>query len=65
MPIYNNVRTFADSRFTQSTDLSISDSGVNYSVPGVYTVTYQLYETNRDGSRSQLGSALQYVIVEG
>ena len=61
----NNVRTFADSRFTQSTDLSISDSGVNYSVPGVYTVTYQLYETNRDGSRSQLGSALQYVIVEG
>lgn len=61
----NNVRTFADSRFTQSTDLSISDSGVNYSVPGVYTVTYQLYETNRDGSRSQLGSAVQYVIVEG
>lgn len=61
----NDVRTFADSRFTQSTDLSISDSGVNYSVPGVYTVTYQLYETNRDGSRSQLGSAVQYVIVEG
>ena len=60
----NSTRSFADSRYNQSTDLSISDSGVNYSVPGVYTVTYQLSAENADGSRSQLGSAVQYVIVE-
>lgn len=61
----NGVRNFSETRYNQSSDVNISDSGVNYAVPGVYTVTYQLSSTNNDGSRNPLGSAVQYVIVEG
>ena len=58
------VTLFRDSKFNINTDVTIDDSGVYYSVPGIYTVYYQLSQLDRSGVRVQLGTAELIVIVE-
>lgn len=59
-----NMRQFQDGRDYQASDVSVSDSGVNYNVPGVYSATYQLSRQN-DTGRTSLGTATMIVVVEG
>ena len=60
-----NVRSFDDAGYDRATDVRISDSGVNYNIPGVYSATYQLSRENKDGSgRTALGTATMIVVVE-
>lgn len=59
-----NVRPFAETNFDQNTDVSINADSVNYSVPGIYPVHYQLSRVRNDGSREYLGVNTLYVIVE-
>ena len=60
-----NVRSFSDSGFHAEDDVRISDGGVNYSTPGVYSVSYQLSRETADGAdRTALGTATLIVVVE-
>lgn len=60
-----NVRSFADSGFSAEDDVRISDGGVNYNTPGVYTVSFQLSRGIMDGTeRSPLGTTTLVVVVE-
>ena len=60
-----NVRKFADAGYDQNSDVHVSDSAVNYSVPGVYSVNYQLSRETRDGSgRTTQGSTSMIIVVE-
>ena len=62
--IAGNVRKFADIGYNPASDVRISDSGVNYSVPGVYAVSFQLSHANSDDSnRIAQGSTTMYVVV--
>lgn len=58
------VTPFRDTRFNANTDVTINDSGVFYSVPGVYTAYYRLSQTAANGSRVDLGTAELTIIVE-
>ena len=61
-----NERSFSDAGFKADEDVRISDIGVNYSVPGVYTTTFQLSRAEKGGTgRTPLGSATMIVVVEG
>ncbi len=59
-----NMRQFQDTRDYKASDVSVSDSGVNYNVPGVYSATYQLSRQN-DSGRTSMGTATMIVVVEG
>ena len=63
-----NIRKFADLGFSSS-DVSIRDSSVLYSVPGVYKVTYQLTRATANATggtyRTDFGTATMIVVVEG
>lgn len=63
-----NTRKFSDLGFDPDTDVSIDDSKVNYSQPGVYTVTYKLTRgtSTADGGvfRTEFGTASLVVVVE-
>lgn len=63
-----NQRKFSDLGFDPDQDVSIVDSGVNYNVPGVYTVTYRLSRATAraDGGtyRTDFGTATLIVVVE-
>ncbi len=61
----DRTRNFSDTSFDPTTDISISDSEVNYSVPGVYYASYQLSRELRDGTREALGKTDLVVVVEG
>ncbi|MBO4562912.1 MAG: hypothetical protein J5772_04790 [Clostridia bacterium] len=54
------VTPFENSRYNSETDISIYEGGLNLNVPGVYTVTYQLFNTAREA----LGTASLIVVVE-
>lgn len=58
----NGVRTVFndDSRYTFE-DVTWDDSGVDYSTPGEYVITYRLYGNEMEG---ELGQTELYVIVE-
>ena len=58
------VTPFRDTRFNANTDVKIDDSGVFYSMPGIYTAYFTLSETLKDGSRRELGTAELMIIVE-
>ena len=58
------VTSFENTTFDPETDVSIDDSGVNYSVPGVYTVIYRLSQEDRYGVRSDLGTNSLTLVVE-
>lgn len=51
---------FANTRFNPDTDIAVFEGGMNLKVPGTYTVTYQLF----DAERQALGTATLIVIVE-
>ncbi len=59
------VRKFADTDYTAENDIRVSDAGVNYNSPGVYTVTYWL-SGRRDARTGEIvnGKAILYVVVE-
>ena len=60
-----NVRSFEDAGYDAATDVRVSDSGVNYSVPGAYTATFQLSKADKEGlNRTALGTASMIVVVE-
>lgn len=60
-----NVKSFSDAKYDKTNDVRFSDSSVNYNVPGVYSVTFQLSHEAKDGSgRSSLGTATMIIIVE-
>ncbi len=59
-----NVRAFSETNFDPNTDVSINADAVNYNVPGVYPVQYQLSRILKDGSREYLGVNTLYVVVE-
>lgn len=59
------VSAFETSGVDPNRDVSINDSGINYSEPGFYTASYQLTRTNSDGTRTNLGTANLIVVVEG
>ena len=60
-----NVRSFEDAGYNADADVRISDSGVNYNTPGVYTTTFQLSKADKDGvNRTPLGTASMIVVVE-
>lgn len=54
------ARGFENSGFDPARDISIDENGLDVSTPGVYTVTYQLFNT----AREPLGTAELIVIVE-
>lgn len=54
-----NVRGFAEAGYDPAENVIVSDGAVNYAVPGVYTVVYQLF---RD--EVELGTAELIVVVE-
>ena len=59
-----NVRDFSDAGYQPEEDVHISDSGVNYNSPGVYTVNYQLSRIEKGNTeRTTLGSATMIVVV--
>ena len=58
------VTEFRDSTAFSLSDVSINDSDVFYSSPGVYTAVYQLHRQERDGSRTRLGSNTLIIVVE-
>ena len=60
-----NTRSFSDAGFDANEDVRISDSGVSYNTPGVYTATFQLSRAEKDGGRTPLGSTTMVVVVEG
>ena len=61
-----STRSFSEAGFDANEDVRISDSGVNYNTPGVYTATFQLSRAEKDGSgRTPLGSTTMVVVVEG
>lgn len=63
--IAGNVRSFEDMGYDAETDVRISDSGVNYNVPGEYTATFQLSKADSEGlNRTTLGTASMIVVVE-
>lgn len=55
---------FVNSKYTRE-DIRIDDSGVDYNTPGVYYVNYQLSSADQTGTRTNLGSALLTLVVEG
>lgn len=60
-----NVRSFEDSGYRPSEDVRVNDSGVNYNVPGIYTVTFQLSKADKEGEgRTVQGVASMVVVVE-
>ena len=62
--ISGRATPFRDTRFNPNTDVKIDDSGVFYSMPGIYTAYYSLSESLKDGSRRDLGTAELMIIVE-
>ena len=54
------ARSFENTGFDPARDITIDESALDVSTPGVYTVTYQLYNTDRE----PLGTAELIVIVE-
>ena len=63
--ISGNVRSFSDAKYDQTNDVRISDSSVNYNIPGVYTATFQLSRTEKGGTeRTDQGRATMIVVVE-
>ena len=58
------TQNFRDLGLNPETDVTINDSGVDYATPGVYLVYYQLYQTLREGTRSELGTTELIVVVE-
>lgn len=54
-----NVRSFADAGYDPETEVVINDRAVNYAVPGVYRVTYQLFRED-----VEMGAAELIVVVE-
>ncbi len=64
--ISGNVRSFSDAKYDPTSDVRFSDSAVNYNTPGVYTVTFQLSQADKNGTnRTDQGSATMIVVVEG
>lgn len=62
-----NHRRFSDLGFDPNTDVTISDDGVNYGVPGVYKATFRLTKQtpSANGSyRTEFGTATLIIIVE-
>ncbi len=63
-----NTRRFSDLSFDPDRDVSIDDSKVNYSVPGVYLVTYSLSRTTANAVggdyRVDFGTAQLIIVVE-
>ena len=58
------TQNFRDLGLNPETDVTINDSGVDYATPGVYLVYYQLYQTLREGTRSELGTTELILVVE-
>ncbi len=56
------VRRFESTNYS-FTDISVSDSGVDYNTPGVYPITYSLSRTV-NGERTTLGTSYAYLVVE-
>lgn len=59
-----NVRSFQDTGYSRSEDISISSDQIDYNTPGVYTAAYRLSKARSDGSRETLGSNTLYIVVE-
>ena len=58
------VSSFESAGVDPDTSVIINDGGIDYSVPGFYTVTYTLSKQNADGYRTNLGTASLVVVVE-
>lgn len=58
------TQSFRDGGFDPDKDITINDAGVDYGTPGVYLAYYQLSQTLRDGTRSELGTTELIVVVE-
>ena len=58
------VSSFETNNVDPNTDITINDSGVDFTRPGYYTVTYTLTRVNNDGIRTNLGTASLIVVVE-
>ena len=61
----DRTRSFTDTSFDRYSDVSISDSGVDYYTPGTYMVSFRLSRQLKDGSRETLGTTNLIVVVEG
>ena len=61
----DRAKAFSDTAFDPNSDVSISDSGVDYNTPGAYTVSFRLSRLLKDGSRETLGTTDLIVVVEG
>lgn len=58
------VTLFENTTFDPVEDIAIDDSNVDYRTSGVYTVFYRLSQEDRNGVRTDLGTADLTVIVE-
>ena len=58
------VTAFGNTTIDPEADITVDDSGVNYAESGVYTAYYRLSQTDRNGVRSELGTAALTVVVE-
>ena len=61
----DRTRSFTDTSFDRYSDVSISDSSVDYYTPGTYLVSFRLSRQLKDGSRETLGTTNLIVVVEG
>ena len=61
----DRTRSFTDTSFDRYSDVSISDSSVDYYTPGTYMVSFRLSRQLKDGSRETLGTTNLIVVVEG
>ena len=57
-----SVRRFESTNYS-FTDISVSDSGVDYNTPGIYPITYTLSHT-LNGERVTLGTSYAYLVME-
>lgn len=55
-----SVKSFEEAGYNPTSNVRVSDLGLNLNIPGVYTVYYRLV----NGSGEQLGSATLIVVVE-
>ena len=51
------TQTIREAGIDPDSDVSINDTGVDYNTPGVYLAYYKLFQTAKDGTRTELGTA--------